>query len=81
MSSPVKKMTEAFLLGLLFVTKGPFQYFHLKTLTGRVLTVFMAIVSTLVIASVAYREQINQALLKVRKSDKWKYLLDKYFNM
>ena len=45
MSSPVKKLIEAFLLGLLFVTKGPFQYFHLKTLTGRALTIFMAIVS------------------------------------
>ena len=51
-SSPAKRLTEAFILGLLFVTKGPFQYFHLKTLTGRVLTVFMAIGTTFIIASI-----------------------------
>ena len=52
MSSPVKRLVEAFILGLLFVTKGPFQYFHLKTLTGRVLTVFMAIATTFFIAGI-----------------------------
>lgn len=51
-SSPVKRLIEAFILGLLFVTKGPFQYFHLKSLTGRVLTVFMAIATTFIIASI-----------------------------
>jgi len=52
MSSPAKKRIEAFILGLLFITKGPFAYFHFKTLTGRVLTVFLALVTTLFIASI-----------------------------
>ncbi|GIC78208.1 ABC transporter substrate-binding protein [Moritella sp. F3] len=43
---------EAFILGLLFITKGPFNYFEFKTLTGRVLTVLLGISSTLFIASV-----------------------------
>ena len=51
-SSTPKRLTEAFILGLLFVTKGPFQYFHLKTLTGRVLTVLMAIGTTFLIAGI-----------------------------
>jgi polar amino acid transport system substrate-binding protein len=52
MSSPAKRLTEIFILGLLFVTKGPFQYFHLKSLTARVLTVFMAIATTFIIAGI-----------------------------
>ena len=52
MSSPAKRLIEVFILGLLFVTKGPFQYFHLKSLTARVLTVFMAIATTFIIASI-----------------------------
>lgn len=43
---------EAFILGLLFITKGPFNYFEFKTLSGRVLTVILAIASTLFIASI-----------------------------
>jgi len=46
------KWLEAFILGLLFITKGPFNYFEFKTLSGRVLTVFLAIASTLFIASI-----------------------------
>jgi len=53
-SMPTKgaQWLEAFILGLLFITKGPFNYFEFKTLSGRVLTVFLAITSTLFIASV-----------------------------
>ena len=28
-----------------------------------------------------YREQLNQVLLKIRKTDDWKYVLDKYFDI
>lgn len=53
-SMPTKaaQLLEAFILGLLFITKGPFNYFEFKTLSGRVLTVFLAITSTLFIASI-----------------------------
>ncbi|HAS62842.1 MAG TPA: ABC transporter substrate-binding protein [Vibrio sp.] len=53
-SMPGKKaqMVEGFILGLLFITKGPFNYFEFKTLPGRVLTVFLAIFTTFFIASV-----------------------------
>ncbi|MBA5761788.1 transporter substrate-binding domain-containing protein [Vibrio sp. 404] len=53
-SMPGKKaqMLEGFILGLLFITKGPFNYFEFKTLPGRVLTVFLAIFTTFFIASV-----------------------------
>jgi polar amino acid transport system substrate-binding protein len=47
-----QRIIEAFILGLLFITKGPFNYFEFKTLTGRVLAVFMSIFSTLFLASV-----------------------------
>ncbi|ANU36681.1 transporter substrate-binding domain-containing protein [Vibrio scophthalmi] len=53
-SMPGKKaqMVEGFILGLLFITKGPFNYFEFKTLPGRILTVFLAIFTTFFIASV-----------------------------
>ena len=52
MPSTGAQLLEAFILGLLFITKGPFNYFEFKTLSGRVLTVFLAIASTLFIASI-----------------------------
>ncbi|WEM45740.1 transporter substrate-binding domain-containing protein (plasmid) [Photobacterium sp. DA100] len=52
MRSNKAQMIEGFILGLLFITKGPFNYFEFKTLTGRILTVFLAIFTTFFIASV-----------------------------
>ncbi|MDV5167560.1 substrate-binding periplasmic protein [Photobacterium rosenbergii] len=52
MRSNRAQMLEGFLLGLLFITKGPFNYFEFRTLTGRVLTVFLAIFTTFFIASI-----------------------------
>jgi len=52
MSSKGAQWLEAFILGLLFITKGPFNYFEFKTLSGRVLTVLLGITSTLFIASI-----------------------------
>jgi len=51
-SSRRVRLIEGFILGLLFITKGPFNYFEFKTLTGRVITVILAIATTLFIASV-----------------------------
>ena len=52
MKSPSARLIEGFILGLLFITKGPFNYYEFKTLTGRVLTVLLAVVTTLFIASI-----------------------------
>ncbi|MGF1723671.1 transporter substrate-binding domain-containing protein [Photobacterium nomapromontoriensis] len=52
MRSNKAQMVEGFILGLLFITKGPFNYFEFKTLAGRVLTVILAIFTTFFIASV-----------------------------
>ncbi|MCG7586986.1 ABC transporter substrate-binding protein [Photobacterium sp. OFAV2-7] len=51
-SSRCAQLIEGFILGLLFITKGPFNYFEFKTLTGRVITVILAIATTLFIASI-----------------------------
>lgn len=53
-SMPTKRgrLTEAFILGILFITKGPFNYFEFKTLPARIMTVLIAIFSTLFIASI-----------------------------
>ncbi|WP_136807564.1 substrate-binding periplasmic protein [Desulfosediminicola flagellatus] len=51
-TSTGRKLIEGFILGLLFVTKGPFNYYEFKTLTGRVMTVLLAIVTTFFIASI-----------------------------
>lgn len=42
---------EAFLLGLLSITRGPVNYYEFKTMPGRVLTVFLAVATTLFLAS------------------------------
>ena len=52
MQSASAKLIEGFILGLLFITKGPFNYFEFKTLSGRVLTVCLAVFTTLFIASI-----------------------------
>lgn len=46
------KLTEGFILGLLFITRGPFNYYEFKTLTARVFTVLIAVGSTFFIASI-----------------------------
>ncbi len=46
------KITEAIILGLLFVTRGPIRYYEFKTLTCRILSAILAVVSTLFIASI-----------------------------
>ena len=43
---------EAFIAGLLFVTSGPIRYYEFKTLSGRILTAFLAVGSTVMIASI-----------------------------
>ena len=45
------RMTEAFIMGLLFITRGPVNYYEFHTLAGRVLTVLLAIFTTLFLAS------------------------------
>ncbi|WP_419207748.1 substrate-binding periplasmic protein [Photobacterium leiognathi subsp. mandapamensis] len=52
MRSRPAQLIEGFILGLLFITKGPFNYYEFKTLTGRVLTVCLAVFTTLFIASI-----------------------------
>ncbi|PSU36117.1 transporter substrate-binding domain-containing protein [Photobacterium lutimaris] len=52
MRSKKSQLVEGFILGLLFITKGPFNYYEFKTLTGRVLTVLLAIFTTFFIASI-----------------------------
>ncbi|WP_216665585.1 transporter substrate-binding domain-containing protein [Pseudoruegeria sp. HB172150] len=45
------KMFEGFLLGLLSVTSGPLDYFEFRSLTGRAITAFLAVLTTVFIAS------------------------------
>ncbi|EPA8652205.1 transporter substrate-binding domain-containing protein [Photobacterium damselae] len=52
MKSTRSQLVEGFILGLLFITKGPFNYYEFKTLTGRVITVLLAVATTLFIASI-----------------------------
>ena len=46
------RWVESFILGLLFITRGPFNYFEFKSLTGRIVTVFIGVFSMLFIASI-----------------------------
>jgi polar amino acid transport system substrate-binding protein len=46
------KLVEAFIAGLLFVTSGPIRHYEFKTLGGRTLSAFLAVGSTLMIASI-----------------------------
>jgi polar amino acid transport system substrate-binding protein len=52
MKSKSARGVEGFILGLLFITKGPFNYYEFQTLTGRVLTVLLAVVTTFALASI-----------------------------
>jgi polar amino acid transport system substrate-binding protein len=45
------RIVEGFILGLLFITRGPVNYYEFQTLTGRVVTVLLAVGTTLFIAS------------------------------
>jgi polar amino acid transport system substrate-binding protein len=45
------KLVEGFVLGLLFITRGPFNYYEFQTLTGRVMTVLLAVATTIFVAS------------------------------
>ncbi|MGF1906332.1 transporter substrate-binding domain-containing protein [Aliivibrio salmonicida] len=53
-SMPTKRgrLAEALILGVLFITKGPFNYFEFKTLSARIMTVLIAMFSTVFIASI-----------------------------
>jgi polar amino acid transport system substrate-binding protein len=46
------KLMEAFIVGLLFVTRGPIRFYEFKTPTARVLSALLAVGSTLLIASI-----------------------------
>jgi polar amino acid transport system substrate-binding protein len=46
------KLMEAFIAGLLFVTSGPIRYYQFMTLTARILTAFLAVGGTIMIASI-----------------------------
>jgi len=46
------KLMEAFIAGLLFVTSGPIKYYEFKTLSGRTIAAFLAVGSTVMIASI-----------------------------
>jgi polar amino acid transport system substrate-binding protein len=46
------KLLEALIAGLPFVTTGPIRYYEFKTLSGRTLSAFLALGSTVMIASI-----------------------------
>ncbi|MGD9361413.1 MAG: transporter substrate-binding domain-containing protein [Desulfobacterales bacterium] len=46
------RLMEAFIAGLLFVTSGPIRYYEFKTLIGRILTAFLAVGRTVMVASI-----------------------------
>jgi polar amino acid transport system substrate-binding protein len=46
------RLMEAFIAGLLFVTSGPIRYYEFKTLSGRTLAAFLAVGSTVMVASI-----------------------------
>ncbi|BBM67277.1 ABC transporter substrate-binding protein [Vibrio alfacsensis] len=52
MDSRGGRWIESFILGLLFITRGPFNYFEFKSLTGRIVTVLIGVFSMLFIASI-----------------------------
>ena len=52
MESWYGKLTEAFIVGLLFVTRGPIRFYEFKTPTARVLSALLAVGSTVLIASI-----------------------------
>jgi polar amino acid transport system substrate-binding protein len=46
------KLMEGFIAGLLFVTSGPIRYYEFRTLSGRTIAAFLAVGSTVMIASI-----------------------------
>ena len=52
MNTRTGRWVESFILGLLFITRGPFNYFEFKSLTGRIVTVLIGVLSMLFIASI-----------------------------
>ncbi|MGF1746444.1 transporter substrate-binding domain-containing protein [Vibrio minamisatsumaniensis] len=52
MKSRTGRWLESFIMGLLFITRGPFNYFEFNSLTGRIATVFIGVFSMLFIASI-----------------------------
>lgn len=52
MEGPVGRITEAFMVGLLFVTQGPIKFYEFKTMAARFLAAIMALSSTFLIAGV-----------------------------
>ena len=46
------KLAEAFIIGLLFVTRGPIRYYEFKTFTARIISAVLAISSTFLIAGI-----------------------------
>jgi polar amino acid transport system substrate-binding protein len=52
MKSRAGRFLEAFIVGMLFVTRGPIRFYEFKTLTARTLSAVLAISSTLLIAAI-----------------------------
>jgi len=52
MPSKGGRLMEGFITGLLFVTTGPIRYYEFKTPSARILTAFLAVGSTVMIASI-----------------------------
>ena len=52
MKTRAGKLVEAFIIGLLFVTRGPIRFYEFKTSVARVLAALLAVVSTIMIASI-----------------------------
>ena len=52
LTSPVGRLFEALVVGLLFVTRGPLKYYDFQTPTARFLSAFLAIGGTFLIAGV-----------------------------
>jgi polar amino acid transport system substrate-binding protein len=46
------RLMEAFIAGLLFITSGPIRYYEFRTLSGRTIAAFLAVGSTVMIASI-----------------------------
>lgn len=52
MKSRVGRSIEAFIVGLLFITRGPIRYYEFKTMAARMLSALLAIGSTFLIAGI-----------------------------
>jgi polar amino acid transport system substrate-binding protein len=52
MKGPIGKLMEAFIVGVLFVTRGPIRFYEFKTMTARLLSAVLAICSTFLIAAI-----------------------------